>query len=266
MQGKKTIWITGASSGIGEALTYTYAKKGAKIAISARRADMLKKVKQNCGAAAENVHIVPIDLEKYSEATEWYEMIKAKIGVPDLVINNGGIGHLGAALAMANVVEQKVMDINFWGQVAVSKAVLPDMIACGSGKIVVISSLLGHYGTANLAAYAASKHALLGYFESLRQELTNSGVRFLLVSPGFVNTQVTINSLLPDGEKYQLNSIAQEKGMQPEVFAQKLIKKIDSDQWYAYIGGKELLAIPLKRLAPRFFYWLYGKLAARAKS
>ncbi len=129
---------------------------------------------------------------------------------------------------------------------------------------MVISSLLGHYGSARLAAYAASKHALLGYFESLREEIAESGVKILLVSPGFVNTNVTLNSLTESGEKYNQNSVAQEKGMAPEVFANKLISAINSKKNYAYIGGKEMLAIPLKRFAPKFFYRLYRLMAARA--
>lgn len=266
MKEAKLIWITGASSGIGEALTYAYALLGARLIISARRAEELERVKLNCGQAQEHIYVLPLDLEKYADAKTWFASAKAAMGVPDILINNGGIGHLGTALEMEDAVEHKVMDINFWGQVAITKAVLPDMIARGSGKIVTISSLLGHYGSANLAAYAASKHALLGYFESLREEISGTGVKVLLVSPGFVNTNVTLNSLTKTGHKLNLNSVAQEKGMKPEVMAQKLVKAIASNKKYAYPGGIEMLAIPLKRIAPNFFYRLYRWMAAKAKT
>ena len=264
MNTNQVIWITGASSGIGEALTYAYAKRGAKLIISARRRAELERVKAACAGDHGNIYILPIDLEMHQQAPRWYEDAKHAFGTPDILINNGGIGHLGNALEMQEEVERKVLDINFWGQVGLSKAVLPDMMNRGSGKIVIISSLLGHYGSARLAAYAASKHALLGYFESLREEVRSSGVKFLLVSPGFVNTNVTLNSLTESGELYNQNSIAQEQGMRPEHFAEKLIKKINSNAQYAYIGGKEMLAIPLKRFAPRLFYKLYRWMAARA--
>jgi dehydrogenase/reductase SDR family protein 7B len=265
MNKPQIVWITGASSGIGEALTYAYAARGAKVIISARRREELERVKKACKTDPSNIHILPIDLELNQQAPRWYEDAKQAFGTPNILINNGGIGHLGNALDMSETVERKVLDINFWGQVALTKAVLPDMINRGSGKIVVMSSLLGHYGSAKLAAYAASKHALLGYFESLREELRSSGVSILLVSPGFVNTNVTINSLTESGETYNQNSVAQEHGMAPERFAKKLIAKIDSNQQYAYIGGKEMLAIPLKRFSPRLFYWLYNIMAARVK-
>lgn len=259
------IWITGASSGIGEALAYAYAKQGARLIISARREDELARVKQNCQTDGDNIFVLPLDLEKYNDAKNWYNQVKEAMGVPDVLINNGGIGHLGSVLEMSDAIEHKVMDINFWGQVAITKAVLPDMIDRGSGKIVAISSLLGHYGTANLAAYAASKHAVLGYFESLREEVKVHGIKVLLVSPGFVNTNVTLNSLTGAGEKNNQNSVAQEQGMAPEKMAQKLVSAIKSDKKYFYPGGKEMLAIPLKRSAPNFFYWLYGIMAEKAK-
>ncbi len=265
MNNQQLIWITGASSGIGEALTYAYAKRGARLIISARRKNELERVKQNCHPKHGEIFILPIDLENYTEAPAWFATAKANMGVPDVLINNGGIGHLGSVLEMSDAVEHKVMDINFWGQVGITKAVLPDMISRGSGKIVAISSLLGHYGTANLAVYAASKHAVLGYFESLREEVKTNGLHVLLVSPGFVNTNVTLNSLTGTGEKNNQNSVAQEQGMLPEKMAQKLIDAINSNKKYFYPGGKEMLAIPLKRIMPNFFYWLYGKMAANAK-
>ena len=264
MKNSPLIWITGASSGIGEALTHAYVKQGARLIISARRESELERVKNACSGNTENIYVLPIDLENYSQAEIWYQEAREKVGVPDILINNGGIGHLGTALEMEMAVEQKVMDINFWGSVSLTKAVLPDMIKRRSGKVVAMSSLLGHYGTANLAIYAASKHAVLGYFESVREELLSTGVDFLLVSPGFVNTNVTLNSLTEKGDKLNRNSIAQEQGMDPAKFAEKLISAIKSNKKYAYIGGKEMLAIPFKRSAPNLFYKTYRWLASRA--
>lgn len=265
MNKPRTVWITGASSGIGEALTYAYARLGMQLIISARRYSELERVKAACECDPSLIHIVKIDLEKYQDASRWYDEAKQPFGPPDILINNGGIGHLGNALDMQSSVEHKVMNINFWGQVELSKAVLPAMIKRGSGKIVVISSLLGHYGTARLAAYAASKHALLGYFESLREELVNTGVDVLLVSPGFINTHVTINSLTESGDRHNENSVAQEQGMDANRFASKLIHLINSNRKYAYIGGKELLAIPFKRVTPNLFYRVYNWMAARQR-
>jgi len=262
----KIVWITGASSGIGEALTYAYAKSGATVVISARRVEELNRVKNNCGENAARIFTVPLDLANLGDVTYIYKEFKKMAGgAPDILINNGGMGHLGDALLMQERIERQVMEVNFWGHVALTKAVLPDMLARKSGSIVAISSILGHFGSPGLAAYAASKHAVLGYFESLREELIGTGVNVALVAPGFINTNVTKASLTATGEVYGQNSVAQEKGMSPEIFAEKLITKIEKKKNYIFIGRSEIFAVPFKHFAPNLFFAVMRYLTKRAR-
>jgi short-subunit dehydrogenase len=182
-----------------------------------------------------------------------------------VLINNGGMGHIGEVLEMDLEIERMVMEVNFWGHVALTKQVLPDMLKRKSGSIVVISSILGHFGSPGLAAYAGSKHAILGYFESLREEYHAQGIHVLLACPGFVNTQVTLSSVTANGQRYGKNSVAQEKGMKPEVFASKLIRKIEANKNYVFIGRSEILSVPFKHFAPNLFFWLMRLLTKRAR-
>jgi short-subunit dehydrogenase len=172
------------------------------------------------------------------------------------------MGHLGTVLNMSDEVERRVMETNFWGAVALTKAVLPEMIARGSGQIWTVASILGFFGSPKLAAYAASKFAVVGYFESLQYELRNTGVHVGLVSPGFINTNVTLSSLDSEGKPLGKNSIAQEKGMNPEVFAGKFAAKAcrKNPRKHLLIGRAEILSVPFKRLFPKLFFMIYGKL------
>ncbi len=259
----QVVWITGASSGIGEALAYAFAKSGARLVLSARRAEALNRVANNCEAPKSNVYCLPIDLNHSDHAAAWVAQVVAHFGRIDVLINNAGIGQIGYAADMTEAVEREIMEINYFGQVNLTKAVLPTMQERGSGKIVVISSILGKFGMAGLAAYAASKHAVQGYFESLRAEVKKDGVKVLIVSPGFIKTEVTKNSLLPDGTKYEKDSPAQEKGLPTDVFAQRFLKAVGSHRKHVYIGRMETWAPTFKFFFPGIFYWLIAKVAKK---
>jgi short-subunit dehydrogenase len=158
-------------------------------------------------------------------------------------------------------VEQRLMNVNFWGTVILSKAILPHFIKNGEGSLIVVSSLVGKFGTRFRSAYAASKHALHGYFDSLRIELADQNVHIMLACPGFIKTQVTINALTANGSAQGTMDSAQENGMSPEVFATKLIKAINARKEEVYIGGKETFGVLLKRFVPR----LFSKIIRKAK-
>jgi len=172
------------------------------------------------------------------------------------------MGHLGTAIEMELDIERKVFEVNFWGAVALTKAVLPHMTSRKSGQIWTVSSILGHFGSPKLAAYAASKHAVVGYFESIQYELRRSEVHIGIVSPGFINTAVTLNSLGPDGVPIGKNSVAQEKGMLPIVFALKFLKLSTKrrPKRHLLIGRYEVLSVTFKRYLPKLFFMVYGKL------
>ncbi|MGV3546258.1 MAG: SDR family NAD(P)-dependent oxidoreductase, partial [Pedobacter sp.] len=169
----KVVWITGASSGIGEALVHELSAAGAKLIISSRNRDELFRVKQKCKNQID-VHVLSLDLED-SESLPTKAVDALRIyGHIDILINSGGISQRALALETDLKTEQRLMDVNFWGTVILSKAVLPQMIKRNTGSIVCVSSLVGKFGTRFRSAYSASKHALHGYFESLRIELDST--------------------------------------------------------------------------------------------
>lgn len=251
----KVIWITGASSGIGEAVAQALSKAQASLVLSARRSEELQRVQQLC-AHPDKVKILPLDLEQHQDAEKWVQHAWELFGKIDILINNGGIGQYSLALETKAEVEQKIMDINFFGNIKLSKALLLKMREVNNGQIMAIGSIAANFGQAHLAAYSASKAALKVYYESLKEELRQTPICIQVVSPGFINTQVSINALKADGTKVNKNSSAQEKGMSTTVFAKKLMKALSGKRFHYYIGKKELLAVPLHGLAPSLFYKL----------
>lgn len=255
----QVIWITGASSGIGEALVYAYNALGAKLIISSRNRELLLQVKAKC-ADQMNVHVLPLDLEDIDSLASKVDEAAHIYGNIDLLINSGGVSQRGYALETNLATEQRLMTINFWGTVILVKAVLPQMLAKNSGHIVCISSLVGKFGTPLRSAYSASKHALHGYFDSLRAELPES-IHVTLICPGFIKTNVTLNALTALGTAQGTMDDAQANGMLPEVCAKKIISAINAKKLEAYIGGKETKGVLLKR----FFPQLFAKIIRKAK-
>jgi short-subunit dehydrogenase len=247
------IWITGASSGIGEALTYALHEQGAKLILSSRRKEVLEDVKANCIGDTSDIHILPLDLaesetlpQKAQEALDIYGHI-------NYLFNNGGISQRSEVVDTKMEVVRRVMEINFFGSVALTKAVLPSMIERQQGHIVVTSSVMGKFGTRLRSSYAASKHALHGYFDCLRQEVYDDNIAVSLVCPGYIKTNVTKNALEGDGSKHNKMGQGQQKGMHPDDFAAELLPKIARQKEEIYIGGTEVWGVYLKRFVPRLF-------------
>lgn len=257
----KVVWVTGASSGIGEAICYELAKYSCKIVLSSRREEELLRVKKAMNLADDNVMVLPIDLEKSNHASDWAKKIVEKFGRIDVLINNGGISQKSFADETTEEVERKVMEINYFGNVSIAKALVPYMKKQQSGKIVVTTSILGKFGLPFHSTYAASKHALYGFYDSYRLELKKDNIGVLLVAPGFINTNVALNSITGDGSLLNEDSPAQINGMKTPVFAKKLIRAIKKDCKHIYIGKKELLSIPFKTMLPNLFYSIMLKLS-----
>lgn len=256
----KIIWITGASSGIGEALAYAAVNEGAKIVISARRENELKRVAGACKTDPSNVFVLPLDLENTSTIGEKVEQVIQKFGRIDVLINNSGMGHRTKAVNTPTGIDRKVMEVNFFGTINLTKAVALKMQQQKSGKIVTIASIMGKYGLPLYATYSASKFALYGYFESLRQELYADNVKVLIVSPGFINTDVSTKLLLENGSEYGVKSESQNKGMSPADCAKGIIKAIKGNRDHKYVGGYEIFSVYVKQYFPKIFYRLMRKM------
>ena len=250
----KVVWITGASSGIGEALAYTFAKNGAKLVLSARREDELKRVATVCNISADKIFILPFDVSKYEAAETKAKEVIARFGQIDVLVNNAGLSHWSKIKDMTMDVLKQIMDTNFFGGTALTKAVLPSMLEKKKGQIVVISSILGKIVTHKQAAYNASKHALHGFFDTLRAEYGGDGIKVLIVCPGFVNTIVAKNSLDRNGNPIGRNNKMIETGLDPIHVSEQILKAIQNNKEEILLAGtKEKFGVLMKRFAPGLF-------------
>jgi len=256
----KVVWITGASSGIGKALVIEFSKLDAKLILSARNEEKLVAVKEEC-ENSEMIKILRLDLENYSnfnntvnEAINWFGRI-------DILVNNGGISQRSLASETSIDVDKPVMDINYLGTVALTKAILPHFIENKSGQFVVTTSIVGKIGTPLRSSYAASKHALHGFFDSLRAENHKNNIAVTLVCPGFVNTNISINALTGDGTAQNKMDIATQNGIEPNRFAKIMAKAIYAKKEEIYIAGaKEKLGVYAKRFFPKLLSVMIRKL------
>ncbi len=250
----KTIWITGASSGIGEALAYAFAQHGARLILSARNVDKLAKVKEQCLQYGGEAIVQPLDLSDFDRIPQKINPILEMYPKIDILVNNGGISQRGLVQETKLEVTKRILDVNFLGQVAMTKAVLPTMLSHKLGHIVVISSVVGKFGTPRRSSYSASKHALHGFFDALRAELVDDNIKVTLICPGYIRTNISYNALNPNGDKHAQLDPGQAAGMSAEKFAKKVLKVIKKQKREAYIGGaKEIFGIYLKRFFPGFF-------------
>lgn len=249
----KVIWITGASSGIGEALARALAPLGARLVLSARRSGELEKVKAALPGEKDKYLVLPLDLEQPNAFAGLVERVMLTFGRIDLVVHSGGISQRAAVKDSPLSLDQKIMAINYFGAVALTKAVLPIFLQQHSGHFVVISSLVGKFGTPKRSAYAASKHALHGFFDSLRAEVWRDHIRVTLVCPGYIRTNISYNALNAAGEKYGRMDRNQEKGMAADTCARQILKAVEAGKQEVYIGGKEVWGIYFKRFFPGLF-------------
>jgi short-subunit dehydrogenase len=256
----KVIWITGASSGIGEHLAYALAKEGARLVLSSRNEKELERVSAGCVAGAE-VHIVPLDVTDLDAVAPVAAEIARTIGPVDILINNAGISQRDLALKTSLAVDRKIMEVNYFGTLAITRAVAADMQARKSGHIVVMSSVLGKMGVPYRSAYAASKHALHGFFDSLRAELYRDGIKVTLICPGYVFTNVTANALKGDGTPNAVIEESTRAGFPPDVFAKKALKAIRQCRREVVIAKTEGLGVLLQRFVPG----IYARIARNMK-
>lgn len=259
----RRVWITGASSGLGEALALALAAQGAALILSARNQQALERVATQCRAAGcREVTVHPLDLADTDAIGDSARRLLERVGKVDVLINNGGISQRDYALQTSLQVDDKIMRVNYLGTIALTKAVLPHMLMHELGHIVTISSVVGKFGSPLRSSYAASKHALHGFFDSLRAELGETPVRITLICPGYIRTDISKNALTGDGTPQGTMDQATDKGMAPELFARKTLKAIRDGKEEAVIGGgKELLAVWMKR----FFPGILSSILRRAK-
>ena len=250
---KNVIWITGASSGIGAELAKQYAKEGATLILSARREKALQEVKNSC-EHQENITVLPLDLKNFSSMAQYVEKALAVYGSIDLLINNGGVSQRSLIADTKMEVYQELMDINYMGTVALTKALLPYFIERKKGHFAVVTSVMGKFGSPYRSGYCGAKHALHGFFDVLRMEHEKDNVDVTLICPGFVQTNVTINALTGTGERLNHDDPGTQNGLEVAFFCRKMIRAIRNKKWEVSFGKKEKLGIFVKRFSQKLLH------------
>ena len=258
----KTVWITGASSGIGEELVYALSNlnQNVKIIISARREEELKRV-QDASQNKENIAILPLDLAK-SDFEEKTAAAIAFFGKVDILIHNGGISQRSYIRDTKMEVYRKIMEVNYFGYVGLTQAILPHFVENQNGHFVVITSVLGKLSTPMRGAYSSSKHALYGFFDGLRAEYCNDNIKVSMIAPGFIRTNIAINALTSTGETFAKMGKNTGEGYPADKCAIQVLQAIKNQKNETYVGkpfGKERLGLYVRRFFPNLFFKIARK-------
>lgn len=246
----KVIWITGASSGIGKELALQLAAGKNKLVLSARNQEALEEVSLECQKSGSETLVLPLDLMQMASFGDAVQTVLNRFGKIDILINNGGRSQRGTVLETSDEVERSLMDLNFFGPVMLTKSVLPYMVRNKSGNIVVISSMSGLFGWGMRSTYAASKHALKGYFESLAIEHYKDGIHVNVIYPGRINTPISENAVRGNGERYGNKDAGQENGISTKDCVRRIILAIEKNKPFVIIAGMERLM---------YFIWRWSK-------
>jgi short-subunit dehydrogenase len=249
MYKNKVVWITGASSGIGEALAYEFARQGAVLVLSARRAVVLEQVKAKCERSDQHL-VLPLDITDSASLPTHVQTVLARFSCIDVLINNAGISQRSLVKDTTLDVDRRIMEADFFGPVALTKAVLPHMLERGQGQMVAVSSVAGLVATPLRSAYAAAKHAIAGFYNALRAEVHDAGVSVAVIYPGFVRTDITLNALEGDGAAHGVMDAKLEDGMAPDEFAARVVTALARGNEHIVVAGKEKIAVWLGRLSP----------------
>lgn len=257
----KVFWITGASSGIGKSLAIELSKNEVSLILSSRNIAALKEVKNLC-TTPQKIKILTLDLGDYESMAPKVEEAISFFGRVDVLVNNGGVSQRSFAKDTDISVDKRLMDVNYLGTVALTKALLPHFIEQKKGHFVVTTSIVGKIGTPLRSTYAATKHALHGFFDSLRAEHHKDNITVTLVCPGFVTTNVSKNALTGDGSPQNSMDAATANGIHPDRFAKLMLKAIKNKREEVYIAGaKEKLGVYAKRFFPKLLSKMIRKLS-----
>jgi len=258
----KVVWITGASSGIGESLVYEFVRRGARIIASSNDLPGLLRVKEACNNKSEMVNCVPFDLTDIAGIEEIATQQINIFGRIDFLLNIGGISQRARIDETPLWLDRKIFEINYFGTIALTKAVLPSMIRQKAGHILATSSISGRFGFPLRSAYSASKQALHGFFETLYLENKKFNIKTSVIIPGRVNTSISYHALNADGKEHGQLDDGQAKGISPDKAAKIIIRGIEKDKREILVGKGELMLLHIRRYMP----WLFFRIADKIKS
>ncbi|MCP4311384.1 MAG: SDR family NAD(P)-dependent oxidoreductase [Bacteroidetes bacterium] len=258
----KTVWITGASSGIGAELARQFAQEGARVIISSHEAEELEGVRKELEGVSKDVHPVVFNLGNPEEVAATARKVLQEFGRVDVLMNNGGISTRSEALETILEIDRRIMEIDYFSGVILTKVLLPKMIENGYGHIGVTSSISGKFGWPLRSAYAAAKHALFGFYKSLWAENKSKGIRVTIFSPGRVRTNISIHALNKEGKEHGKMDPGQDKGITPEKAARRMIRAMKRNRKDVLVGSSELIMVWIHKYCKPLYHQVVGRVKA----
>lgn len=256
----KVVWITGASSGIGAEIANQISNYQVKLILTARSEKELMQVKEKCEKKGIPVHLIILDQSVPDNLAEKAREAIAIYGRVDIFFNNGGITQRSLVHETPIEVDRKVMEIDYFSGIIMTKELLPVMLKNGFGHFVATSSLAGRFGFPLRSAYSAAKHAMYGYFESIHAELSPKNIHVTILAPGRINTQLSKTAITKDGSEYGKIDVGQANGMSVEKMVRKVLKAVRKQKVSVLIGNYEILTVYIKRFFPGIFYKIVTKI------
>lgn len=252
----KTIWITGAASGIGRAVALELAKEETSLILSDIDEKGLQKVSDECKDKGSKTFLAPMDLSDEDSIKTTAQKVLDKEPEIDCLYQFAGISQRSLVSETPLFVDRKIFEINFFGAVALTKIVLPQMIKNGGGQLAVTSSLVGKFGFPYRSSYSATKHALHGFFESLRAENKAHNIRVSILIPGRVQTNISLNAIDKDGKTHGKMDPGQATGISAEKAAKIICRNLKKEKKEILVGSKELIMVHIRRFLPGVYYYL----------
>lgn len=256
----KTIWITGAASGIGKAVAVELSKEKTCLILSDIDEKGLREVSDLCEANNSKTFLVPIDLSKEESVAAAAKQVLDKNVKVDCLYQFAGISQRSFVSETPLSIDRKIFEINFFGALGLTKAILPEMIKNGGGQLAVTSSLVGKFGFPYRSSYSATKHALHGYFESLRAENKKNNIKVSIFIPGRVQTNISLNAIDKDGRTHGKMDEGQNSGITAEKAAKIICRNLKREKKEILVGGKELIMVHIRRFLPRLYYYMSTRL------
>lgn len=266
----QVVWITGASSGIGEALSKAFSAKAARVVLSARNVTELQRVYDECiaaGADTDNLLVLPLDVLDYEALPDAVQAVQKAFGRIDLLINNAGTSQRSFCLETELQVYRTLFELNVMAQIALTKAVLPVMVEQGAGHVLVTASVAGKVGVPLRTGYCAAKHAVMGFFDALRTEVAHLGINVTTIVPGFIRTNIGANALTGTGEPTGEQDADIESGMDVTECADLILKGITAGVEEIAVGnGPEMGLLELKQQDPTSTFRLLEGMAEEIRN
>jgi dehydrogenase/reductase SDR family member 7B len=257
---KKTIWITGAASGMGKAVALALAPYQTTLILSDRDADGLEKTTKEAIKKGADVYPAILDMSNSAAISTTVQKVLQKGYQINALYHFAGISQRSFVTETPIEIDRKIMEINFFGVVGLTKALLPHMIENGGGQLAAASSLVGKFGFPYRSAYSASKHALHGFFESLAAENYKSNIRISMLIGGRVRTNISKFAIDKYGREHGQMDSGQANGISPEKAAKQILKGLHKEKLEIPVGGKELLILKIKQFFPNWHSKLVRKI------